>query len=266
MTVQETVPPAAASAAAPAAASVDPEEIARFRAMAQHWWDDTGAHAPLHSMSAVRMSFIRRSILRHMGLPQAGLQTAGHRPFDGLEILDIGCGGGLAAEPLARLGAAVVAIDADDSAIAVARDHARAQDLTIDYRCMTAENMAASGRRFPIITCLELVEHVADLDAFMATAVSLLEPGGLLILSTINRTAKARLLAVTLAESVLRLVPRGTHDWRKFRTPGELSACLQAQGAQVEDLCGMTWSPLAGVWRLAPDTVSVNYLLTASRP
>jgi 2-polyprenyl-6-hydroxyphenyl methylase/3-demethylubiquinone-9 3-methyltransferase len=244
----------------PTDSSVDPEEVSRFSAMAQDWWDSDGAHAPLHAMSPTRMAFLRREILRHSSRDETGEQ-----PFAGLQILDIGCGGGLVAEPLARLGATVVAIDADDSAIAVARQHASAQNLTIDYRCMTAEDLAKTGQRFDIVTCLEVVEHVANLDAFLGTCVALLHPNGLLVLSTINRTRRSRLLAITLAESILRIVPPGTHDWDKFRRPDEIAATLSRNGARLDDLCGMTWSPVDGTWSLTPDDVSVNYLLTAVR-
>lgn len=247
------------SADAAVAASVDPAEVARFSAMAEEWWDATGKFRPLHKLNPVRLAYIRDKLAARFGR-----DVRKPRPFAGLRLLDIGCGGGLIAEPMARLGADVVAIDASATNIGIARAHAAETGLAIDYRAAAAEALAEAGERFDAVLCLEVVEHVADRPAFLATTVSLVAPGGALIASTINRTPQAYLLAIVGAEYVLRWVPRGTHDWGKFVRPSELAASLRRGGLEVQDLSGVVYSPLTDTWHLSRD-LAVNYICFAVR-
>lgn len=243
-----------------AASSVDPQEVAQFAALADTWWDADGPMRPLHALNPVRIGYIRMQFLNHFGIATNDMQ-----PFAGRRMLDVGCGGGLVAEPLARLGGQVTAIDAAAPSIEVARTHAAAAGLSIEYRATTAEALLAEGKQFDIVTALEIVEHVADPAAFLATCARLVAPGGLLVLSTLNRTPQAFGLAILGAEYLLRMLPRGTHSWRKFRKPSELAAPLRASGLSVTDVSGVAFSPLTGDWALTP-SLAVNYMLTATRP
>jgi 2-polyprenyl-6-hydroxyphenyl methylase/3-demethylubiquinone-9 3-methyltransferase len=245
--------------AAPAA-SVDPAEVARFSAMAEEWWDLHGKFAPLHKLNPVRLAYIRDKVAARFGR-----DPKKPRPLSGLRLLDIGCGGGLIAEPMTRLGAEVIAIDASATNIGVARSHAAESGLSIDYRAVSAESLAEAGATFDVVLCLEVIEHVADRPAFLATVASLVTPGGVLIAATINRTPQAYLLAIVGAEYVLRWLPRGTHDWGKFVRPSELAASLRRGGLDVQDLSGAVYSPLTDSWRLGRD-LAVNYLCFAVRP
>ncbi len=238
------------------AAAVDPREVERFGALAARWWDPVGPLAPLHAMTPCRMGYAIAQIAATHGRDRRAL-----RALEGLAVLDIGCGGGLAAEPLARVGAAVTGIDPAEENIAAARAHAAEGGLAIDYRASTAEVLAAEGHRFDAVLALEVVEHVPDRAGFVATAAGLVAPGGCLILSTLNRTARAYAVAILGAEVVLRWLPTGTHDWARFVRPSELAEEAAAAGLSVADLRGMVWDPLRG-WRLSRDT-GVNYLLTA---
>ena len=248
-----------AAAAAPAGASVDAAEIARFDALADTWWDPEGPMRPLHIMAPVRIGFVR-----DRAAAAFGRKIVADKPFAGLSLLDIGCGGGLMAEPMARLGFAVTAIDAAEKNVAVARRHAAQMGLAIEYRAEPVEAVAAGGSRYDVVLALEVVEHVADIDAFLAATVAAVKPGGLLLLSTLNRTAKAFALAIVGAEYVLGWLPRGTHDWRKFVRPAELAASLRRAGARVGELAGMSYSPLAGRWSITRD-LGVNYFAVARK-
>ena len=243
-----------------AAATVDQDEIRRFAALAGDWWAPQGRFRPLHALNPVRLGFIRDQAVRRFGLDQAV-----RRPLTGLCAVDIGCGGGLACEPLARMGARVTGLDADEQGLAVARLHAAESGLEIDYRLGTAEELAACGARFDLVLALEIVEHVADRDLFIDASTALLRPGGLLVAATLNRTAKAFALAVVGGEYLLRWLPRGTHDWRKFVRPAELARALRRNGLDVEALTGVAYDPLAGSWRLSSD-LEVNYMIAASKP
>ncbi len=243
-----------------AGASVDPGEIGRFAAMAAEWWDPNGKFRPLHKLNPARLTYIRDQIAAHHGR-----DVRQPRPLQGLRLLDIGCGGGLIAEPMARLGATVVGVDAGAANIGVASLHASESGLAIDYRCDTAEAMAAAGEQFDVVLNLEVVEHVADLDGFVAACGTLLKPGGIMIVSTLNRTLKAYALSIIGAEYILGWLPRGTHDWRKFVKPHELARALRGAGLELRDLTGMSYSPLSDGWRLGSDT-DVNYLQTAVKP
>ena len=237
--------------------TIDPAEAAHFGRLAADWWDPAGSSAMLHKLNPARLSYLRQRIDGHWAT-----EPSARRPLEGKRALDIGCGGGLLAEPLARLGAAVTAIDAAPEAIAVAKAHAEAQGLAIDYRTAGAEVLAAAGEQFDLVTSMEVIEHVADLTAFIAALAALIAPGGLAVLSTPNRTARSRLALITLGEG-LQLIPRGTHDWSKFITPDELGAALGKAGLKIDDLSGIAFSPARG-FVLSSDT-SVDYLASVTR-
>ncbi len=245
----------------PQTPSIDPEEVAKFTAVADEWWDPRGKFKPLHKFNPVRLSFIRDALETHFKL-EKGLKT----PLSGLKLLDIGCGGGLVSEPMARLGADVTGIDASEANIKTALTHARAGGLDIDFRAGTAEALLIENAgRFDVILNLEVVEHVANPAAFLKTSAGLLAPGGMIILATMNRTAKAFALAIVGAEYVLGWLPRGTHDWNKFLKPEELASPLGEAGLTCATPIGVSFNPLTDNWRLSRDT-AVNYLLTATRP
>jgi 2-polyprenyl-6-hydroxyphenyl methylase/3-demethylubiquinone-9 3-methyltransferase len=240
-----------------ASPSVDPAEVEQFDAIAGRWWDPEGPFRPLHRLTPARMTYLRDRMAGHFAR-----DITADAPFDGLCAVDIGCGGGLISEPLARLGLVVTGVDAGANNIAAARAHAAGQGLAIDYRCATAETIAAGGERFDVVFALEIIEHVADRKAFVGACASLARPGGLIVFSTINRTAKAFALAVVGAEYILRWLPRGSHQWRKFVRPSELARDLRAAGARPVDTTGLVFDPLDNRWHLAAD-LDVNYFLTA---
>ncbi len=235
-------------------ATIDPREAAHFGALAADWWDPHGSSAMLHKLNPVRLRYIRDRIDAHWGLDEHEL-----KPLKGRRAADVGCGAGLLAEPLARLGAAVTGIDAAPENVAAARAHALGQGLEIDYRAGGAEAMAG---RFDLVTSLEVVEHVTEPAAFVAALAAAVAEDGLLILSTPNRTAWSRLVMITLGEGTGR-IPKGTHDWDKFVNPDELGALVRGAGLEVVDVTGLGWSPTRG-FQLTDDT-SLNYLMTARR-
>ena len=242
---------------APSTASAD--EIARFTAIAEAWWDPGGDFRPLHQLNPVRLEFIRDHVCRHFGR-----DPLADKPLRELNVIDIGCGGGLLAEPMRRLGAVVTGIDAGKETIEVARLHAEQMGLDIDYRHQLPEDLCLEGGgsekgRYDLVLNMEVVEHVADLDAFLAASANLVKPGGVMAASTLNRTWKSLALAKIGAEYVLRWLPPGTHDWRKFVRPSELTAGLEAHGVKITDLRGMSYDPLGRGWRLSDD-LAVNYL------
>ncbi|WP_029004185.1 bifunctional 2-polyprenyl-6-hydroxyphenol methylase/3-demethylubiquinol 3-O-methyltransferase UbiG [Azorhizobium doebereinerae] len=239
-------------------ATIDPSEVARFDALGAEWWDPKGKMAPLHAINPVRLGFVRDVLVRHFGHDGRAL-----RPLKGLRILDIGCGGGLLSEPLARMGAHVVGVDPAPGNIEVAKAHAAEGGLDIDYRQGTAEELADAGERFDVVLALEVVEHVADVGLFLRRAGEMVNPNGVMVVSTLNRTPKSFALAIVGAEYILRWLPRGTHRWDKFITPDELEASLAAAGFQVSELAGMVFDPLRGEWRIAADT-DVNYFQVAT--
>ena len=243
-----------------AAASVIDEEVRRFAALGDEWWNPTGPMAALHRLAPTRLAWLSATIAGHFGRDV----KAGGPPLAGLTLLDVGCGGGLAAEPLARLGADVTGLDPAEPSIAVARAHAEATGARLAYRAGTVDDLVAEGARFDVVTALEVVEHVADLRAFVAASASLVKPGGLILLSTLNRTAKSFALAIVAAEYVLGWVAKGTHRWEQFVTPDELAAALAAAGCRETARRGVVYDLPRRDWRLSSD-VSVNYFLAARK-
>lgn len=241
--------------------TIDRDDVARFERQAEHWWDADGPFKPLHQMNPVRLGYIRARVEAHFGANRQGT-----RPLKGLAVADIGCGGGLLSEPLARLGGAVTGIDASRTAIDAAGAHAKAMGLAIDYRCQSVEDLAKGRKRFDLVTALEIVEHVADVDAFLGALGAITRPGGLVVMSTLNRTLASLALAKIGAEYVLRLIEPGTHNWRQFIKPSELSAGLRRAGLVVDDIQGMLPDPMHGGWRLSRGRVAVNYILSAAKP
>lgn len=240
--------------------SIDPAEVAKFEAMAAEWWDVGGKFKPLHMMNPVRLDYITSQIAAEFGC-----DLTGREPFAGLRILDIGCGGGLLSEPMARLGAAVVGADAAAGNIPVAALHAQQSGLTIDYRHSTAEALAEGGEQFDIVLAMEIVEHVADPAAFVATCRTLLKPGGLMLMSTLNRTTKSFLAAIIGAEWIMRWLPKGTHDWAKFITPDELAAMIRRAGLDPVDRKGFVFNPVSWQWSISDRDMAVNYVTASVR-
>jgi 2-polyprenyl-6-hydroxyphenyl methylase/3-demethylubiquinone-9 3-methyltransferase len=240
--------------------TINDAEIAKFTAMAEQWWDPKGKFKPLHKFNPVRLGYIRDYLLSHFERDGTNM-----RPFEGLSILDVGCGGGLLCEPLARLGATVTGIDAAERNIAVARLHAEQSGLAIGYQATTSEALAAEGRQFDMVLNMEVVEHVDNVPLYMKSCADLVKPGGLTLTATINRTLRANLFAVIGAERVLRWLPVGTHDWNKFLTPDEIKTLLTRNGLRVIGETGVVFHPLGDEWRRSTD-MSINYMIMAERP
>lgn len=252
--------------------TVDPKEIQQFSKDSSHWWDENGPFKPLHRLNPVRLGYIKGQICTHFDRDTESL-----KPFEGLRILDIGCGGGLVCEPLARLGADVTGADADANAIAVAQEHAQSMGLEIEYYCGAAEDLASppltpplaggetpqeSGGKFDVVLALEIIEHVADPAAFVDSIHALVKPGGLAIFSTLNRNPKSFLLGIVAAEYLLRWVPRGTHRWAKFLRPCELAKLARPTGFEPYDITGLVFDPLKNSFALSKADLDVNYLMT----
>jgi 2-polyprenyl-6-hydroxyphenyl methylase/3-demethylubiquinone-9 3-methyltransferase len=241
--------------------TIDPAEVAKFEAMAAEWWNPEGKFKPLHMLNPCRLDYITSQIAAEFDR-----DLSGPLPFAGLRILDIGCGGGLLSEPMARLGATVVGADAAPRNIPVARLHAEQSGLTIDYRHTTAEDLAAAGEQFDAVLNMEVVEHVADPQNYLTACRMLLKPGGLMICSTLNRNPKSFVMAIVGAEWVMRWLPKGTHDWSKFITPDELYTLLRGAGLDPVDRKGMVFNPVGWSWSLSPRDLSCNYVTASVKP
>lgn len=237
--------------------TIDDAEVERFSKLAAEWWNPTGKFKPLHKFNPVRLTYIRKTVIE-----QFGLDEKISKPFEGLRILDIGCGGGLLSEPMARLGADVMGADASETNIEVAKIHAAQSELDIDYRATTSEYLQEAGETFDVILNMEVVEHVADVDLFIKSCAAMVKPGGLMFIATINRTSKARFLALFMAETVLRWLPKGTHQYEKLVTPFELDAALRDTGMVVFKRDGVFYNLFADEWRLSTD-MDVNYMVVA---
>jgi 2-polyprenyl-6-hydroxyphenyl methylase/3-demethylubiquinone-9 3-methyltransferase len=240
--------------------TIDQAEVDRFTAMAAEWWNPAGKFKPLHKFNPVRIRYIRDKASAHFGR-----EANTHRPLEGLRVLDIGCGGGLLSEPMARMGASVIGADASERNIGIASTHAAQTGVSVDYRAVTAEQLAADGEKFDIILNMEVVEHVADVDFFISTCASMVKPGGMMFIATINRTMKAMALAIVGAEYVLRWLPKGTHQYEKLVRPEELEKPLLASGMQIDERTGVFFNPLMNQWNLSRD-MDVNYMMLATRP
>jgi 2-polyprenyl-6-hydroxyphenyl methylase / 3-demethylubiquinone-9 3-methyltransferase len=245
--------------AASPSSTIDPSEVARFSALADEWWDPRGKMGVLHKFNPVRLGFIKDAVCRKFAREAKRLDA-----LAGLRILDIGCGGGLLCEPLARLDAKVIGADPAAANIAAARLHAEGAGLAVDYRVTTAEDLADAGERFDVVLAMEVVEHVADLNLFVARCAEMVKPGGLMAVATLNRTLKSFALAIVGAEYVLRWLPRGTHQWDKFVTPNELEIALERAGMRVTDETGVIYNLLADRWQVSSD-MDVNYMVMAER-
>ncbi|MTH99252.1 bifunctional 2-polyprenyl-6-hydroxyphenol methylase/3-demethylubiquinol 3-O-methyltransferase UbiG [Roseibium sp. RKSG952] len=240
--------------------TVDDAEVARFSAMAAEWWDPAGKFKPLHKFNPVRLTYIKDAVCSRFNRDPNAADA-----FKGLRFLDIGCGGGLLSEPMARLGADVVGADPSETNIEIARLHMQQSGLDIDYRAATAEQLAEAGETFDVVLNMEVVEHVADVPLFLGATASMVRPGGLMFVATINRTMKAYALAIVGAEYVLRWLPKGTHSYDKLVRPSEIEGPLQGAGLQVIDRCGVTFNPVTDNWRPSRD-MDVNYMMLAERP
>lgn len=238
--------------------TVDPSEVAKFSAMASEWWDPAGKFKPLHKFNPIRLAYIRERLCSHFNLDDKGIT-----PLQGLQILDLGCGGGLLSEPVSRMGATLTGADASAETIETAKMHANQQGLDIDYRLTRAEDLATAGETFDAIICMEVVEHVADLGTFLQTCAGLLRPGGMILLATLNRTMKSYAFAIVGAEYVLRWLPAGTHVWDKFVKPDELEGLLKAADLVPDKPIGLSYNPISDHWRRSSD-LSVNYVLSAT--
>jgi len=245
----------------PSVSTIDPAEVAKFEAMAAQWWDVNGKFKPLHMMNPCRLDYIVEQIASEFDR-----DVTKRLPFKGLRLLDIGCGGGLLSEPMARMGARVVGADAAAGNIPVAQVHAKQSNLNIDYRHTTAEALAKAGEEFDVILNMEVVEHVADPAAYLKACQQLLKPGGLMLCSTINRNAKSFAVAIVGAEYVMRWLPKGTHDWAKFITPDELYDLIRTAGLRPVDRKGFVFNPLGWSWSISDRDLSVNYVTASIRP
>jgi len=240
--------------------TANPEEVARFTAMADAWWDPTGKFRPLHQLNPARIQFIKDNVCRHFGL-----DANADLPFKGLDVLDVGCGGGLLSEPMARLGADMTSIDAGEKNVEIAKIHAAQTGLDIDYRNVLPEDLAREGKRFDVVLNMEVIEHVADPQLFMDASSSVLNENGCMVLSTMNRNIKSLLLGKVAAEYLLRWLPVGTHDWKKFMKPSELARLVRPHGLEFTDLQGMVYNPFKDVWSLSKTDLDVNYLAFAEK-
>ncbi|MDA0338715.1 MAG: bifunctional 2-polyprenyl-6-hydroxyphenol methylase/3-demethylubiquinol 3-O-methyltransferase UbiG [Proteobacteria bacterium] len=239
--------------------SVDDDEIARFEAIAESWWDVAGPFRPLHKLNPIRLLFIRDTIGGHFGQATTNL-----KPLAGLSVLDIGCGGGLISEPMAKMGAAITGIDPSSLNTSIATMHAQQSVVDVNYRTSTVETLADEGAQFDVVLNLEVVEHVSDVQGFLDASANVVKPGGLMICSTLNRTVKSFALAKIGAEYIMRWLPAGTHSWQKFLTPSELAGHMRRAGLSVTHIKGMSYAPLKDRWTLSDDT-SVNYFMVAEK-
>lgn len=237
--------------------TVDSQEIQNFSKDSHSWWDEKGPFKPLHRLNPVRLRYIKQQICQHFKKDIDALDS-----YKNLDILDIGCGGGLVCEPISRLGANVTGIDADENAIKIATEHASQSNLKINYQATSSEELLKNGTQYDVVLALEIIEHVSDVDAFVKNVIALCKPEGLVIFSTLNRTAKSYALGIVAAEYIMRWVPQGTHDWKKFIKPSELARHLSNANAKPADICGLNFNPLKNEFELTPHNTDVNYFMS----
>ena len=240
--------------------TIDAQEIQNFSKDSDHWWDINGPFRPLHRLNPARLGYIKQQICAHFDKDINSLKA-----YQGLDIIDIGCGGGLVCEPIARLGGNVTGIDADENAIKVAGEHAKNSSLDIDYKATSSNELAKTDQKFDVVLALEIIEHVADRDSFVKSVTDLCKPNGLVIFSTLNRTAKSFAMGIVAAEYILRWVPQGTHSWKKFVKPSELSRLLRKHGATPHDICGLAFNPIKNDFHMVPKDTDVNYFITSRK-
>ncbi len=239
--------------------SIDDSEIAKFSAMADEWWDESGKFKPLHKLNPTRVGYVRDKVCEYFEI------TGKSEVFKGLDILDIGCGGGLLCEPMQRLGANVTGIDASEKNIKIASLHAEKLGLAIDYQCTSVEQLAEKDKKYDVVLNMEVIEHVADVRGFLEASANCLKPGGLMFIATLNRTAKSFTFAILGAEYILRWLPVGTHSWEKFLKPSEIEPHLTASGLKIKELQGVSYNPISDKWNLSED-LAVNYMMVFKRP
>lgn len=237
--------------------TVDAQEIQNFSKDSDQWWDENGPFRPLHRLNPVRLGYIKAQICSHYDLDVNSLKA-----YDGLDIVDVGCGGGLVCEPMTRLGGTITGLDADENAIKVAQDHAKQNGLNINYENRTSDDLALDNKKFDVVLALEIIEHVADKDAFVKSVIDLCKPNGLIIFSTLNRTPKSFALGIIAAEYILRWVPQGTHNWKKFVKPSELNRLVTAHSAKPIDISGLVFNPRSNSFSIAPNDTDVNYFMS----
>lgn len=234
--------------------TIDKEEIEKFAAMADEWWDESGKFKPLHIFNPVRIKYIKEIVCKHFGIEKTS------SPFEGLELLDVGCGGGLISEPMCRLGANVTAIDASEKNIKIASVHSEKMNLDINYKFASVEELAQKKKKYDVILSLEVLEHVNNVEEFIEKCTSLLAPSGIIFFATLNKTIKSYMAAIVGAEYILRWLPKGTHDWKKFMRPSQISNILSHNQVTVENVQGISYNPFANSWHLSNDT-SINYII-----
>ena len=240
--------------------TIDATEVRQFEDLAAEWWDESGPMKPLHRLNPVRLGYLKKQICTHFKCKESSFT-----PFKSLHMLDVGCGGGLVTEPLCRLGADVTGLDAGAANIKAAKEHAQQHNLDINYTATTVEKMAATGKNFDVVTALEIVEHVSDPQLFISACCRLVKKNGLLVFSTLNRTPKSYLLGIIAAEHILRWVPAGTHDWKKFVRPSELARPLEQKGFEITDISGLVYNPFRREFGISTTDMDVNYFLTAKK-
>lgn len=238
--------------------TIDPKEVEKFSSIADEWWDETGKFKPLHKFNPIRISYIREKIIEHFSLDEKSTT-----PFkeNNLKLLDVGCGGGLICEPFSRMGAKVTGIDASEKNIKIAKAHAEESNLTINYQAIASEKLAQENEKYDVVLALEIIEHVADVEEFVKSCCNLMKPGGLLIIATLNRTTKSLLLAKFAAEYVLRWVPAGTHDWKKFLKPSEINSLTDKNGFNLSDMTGFSYNLLKDEWKRNKTDLEINYAM-----
>ncbi len=241
--------------------TIDPKEVEKFSAMADEWWDEFGKFKPLHKFNPIRISYIREKIINHFNLDEKLMA-----PFSDLKILDVGCGGGLVSEPFARMKAVVTGIDASEKNIKIAKIHAEKSGLEINYQALSSEELMKKDEKYDVVLALEIIEHVADVEEFVKNCAALVNPNGLVFIATLNRTTKSLLLAKFAVEYVLRWIPIGTHDWKKFLKPSEINSYASKYNLDLKEIMGFSYNLLSEEWKRKSDDLDINYIMVFKSP